>query len=265
MLQSNYVAKDRNSKRLRIGGPTTLKSAPQSWTPPTWLPFPQASLASELLGAWAEKHTSNANDTGAAGKGIPWVDEAADKDQNDDEADVGQEPETPQDHSSRDEQRPSTLETSAIPQSRFRRGARPLVTTGAFQVGTAILRIERLEILGHYESINDYFGVPYEAESDRTATDNSSSGAMRPSNSKSTITGPGGTRRVPPDDEEEDEEQDKRYKNRDGRHRDTTERKRIGERQRFACPYQVYQPWRDCLRAGRRNPSGGCDGISRLK
>jgi len=34
---------------------------------------------------------------------------------------------------------------------------------------------------------------------------------------------------------------------------------------RFACPYQVYEPWRTCLIQGARNPIGGCDGISRLK
>lgn len=34
---------------------------------------------------------------------------------------------------------------------------------------------------------------------------------------------------------------------------------------RFACPYQAYETWRDCFRAGPRNITGGCDGIKRLK
>lgn len=34
--------------------------------------------------------------------------------------------------------------------------------------------------------------------------------------------------------------------------------------QRFACPYQAFEGWRDCFRPTRRNP-GGCDGIKRLK
>ncbi|KAF4969728.1 hypothetical protein FSARC_3071 [Fusarium sarcochroum] len=35
--------------------------------------------------------------------------------------------------------------------------------------------------------------------------------------------------------------------------------------QRFACPYQVFEPWQGCFRPGPRNPSGGCAGIQRLK
>ncbi|KAM7222512.1 hypothetical protein V8F06_002006 [Rhypophila decipiens] len=35
--------------------------------------------------------------------------------------------------------------------------------------------------------------------------------------------------------------------------------------QRFACPYQAYEPFQDCLHRGPRNPKGGCDGIYRLK
>lgn len=34
---------------------------------------------------------------------------------------------------------------------------------------------------------------------------------------------------------------------------------------RFACPYQVHEPWRDCFKPSKRNPKGGCDSISRLK
>jgi hypothetical protein len=34
---------------------------------------------------------------------------------------------------------------------------------------------------------------------------------------------------------------------------------------RFACPYQVYEPQHSCLRPGPRNPTGGCNGINRLK
>ncbi|KAM7194057.1 hypothetical protein V8F20_008153 [Naviculisporaceae sp. PSN 640] len=34
---------------------------------------------------------------------------------------------------------------------------------------------------------------------------------------------------------------------------------------RFACPYQVYEPQQDCLQHGKRNPGGGCFGISRLR
>jgi hypothetical protein len=34
---------------------------------------------------------------------------------------------------------------------------------------------------------------------------------------------------------------------------------------RFACPYQVFEPWQGCLKRGRRNPRGGCNGINRLK
>ncbi|KAH6634580.1 hypothetical protein B0J18DRAFT_416651 [Chaetomium sp. MPI-SDFR-AT-0129] len=33
---------------------------------------------------------------------------------------------------------------------------------------------------------------------------------------------------------------------------------------RFACPYQVFDPPRQCLAKGSRNPEGGCDGIRRL-
>ncbi|RSM00602.1 hypothetical protein CEP52_009010 [Fusarium oligoseptatum] len=36
-------------------------------------------------------------------------------------------------------------------------------------------------------------------------------------------------------------------------------------RGRFACPYQAYQPWRDCFKRSQRNPKGGCSSISRLK
>ncbi|UPK91204.1 hypothetical protein LCI18_002139 [Fusarium solani-melongenae] len=36
-------------------------------------------------------------------------------------------------------------------------------------------------------------------------------------------------------------------------------------RGRFACPYQVHEPWRDCFKPSQRNPQGGCDSISRLK
>ncbi|RSL56394.1 hypothetical protein CEP54_008878 [Fusarium duplospermum] len=36
-------------------------------------------------------------------------------------------------------------------------------------------------------------------------------------------------------------------------------------RGRFACPYQVHEPWRDCFKPSKRNPQGGCDSISRLK
>ncbi|KAK1764956.1 hypothetical protein QBC33DRAFT_517170 [Phialemonium atrogriseum] len=35
--------------------------------------------------------------------------------------------------------------------------------------------------------------------------------------------------------------------------------------QRFACPYQVYEPFQGCLGRGPRNPKGGCDGIYRLR
>ncbi|KAJ2996361.1 hypothetical protein NUW58_g997 [Xylaria curta] len=34
---------------------------------------------------------------------------------------------------------------------------------------------------------------------------------------------------------------------------------------RFACPYQTHELFRTCLKPGRRNPDGGCDGIKRLK
>lgn len=36
-------------------------------------------------------------------------------------------------------------------------------------------------------------------------------------------------------------------------------------RRRFACPYQVSGLSDNCFRPSRRNPSGGCDSISRLK
>ncbi|RSL61382.1 hypothetical protein CEP53_005121 [Fusarium sp. AF-6] len=38
-------------------------------------------------------------------------------------------------------------------------------------------------------------------------------------------------------------------------------------RARFACPYQAYEPWRDCFKPSQRNRKGGCDSISisRLK
>lgn len=35
--------------------------------------------------------------------------------------------------------------------------------------------------------------------------------------------------------------------------------------QRFACPYQAYEPFQPCFRQGPSNPRGGCDGIHRLK
>ncbi|KAI1351205.1 hypothetical protein F5Y01DRAFT_131004 [Xylaria sp. FL0043] len=34
---------------------------------------------------------------------------------------------------------------------------------------------------------------------------------------------------------------------------------------RFACPYQAHELFRTCLKPGRHNPDGGCDGIKRLK
>ncbi|KAI1810953.1 hypothetical protein GGS20DRAFT_589018 [Poronia punctata] len=34
---------------------------------------------------------------------------------------------------------------------------------------------------------------------------------------------------------------------------------------RFACPYQAHEPFRSCFKPARNNPSGGCDGIKRLK
>ncbi|KAI3322008.1 hypothetical protein HD806DRAFT_545260 [Xylariaceae sp. AK1471] len=34
---------------------------------------------------------------------------------------------------------------------------------------------------------------------------------------------------------------------------------------RFACPYQAHELFRSCLKPGRHNPEGGCDGIRRLK
>ena len=36
-------------------------------------------------------------------------------------------------------------------------------------------------------------------------------------------------------------------------------------RQRFACPYQAAGLSNNCFMPSRRNPTGGCDGISRLK
>ncbi|ETS75646.1 hypothetical protein PFICI_12590 [Pestalotiopsis fici W106-1] len=34
---------------------------------------------------------------------------------------------------------------------------------------------------------------------------------------------------------------------------------------RFACPYQTFDAFQDCLKPGPRNPRGGCTGINRLK
>lgn len=44
-----------------------------------------------------------------------------------------------------------------------------------------------------------------------------------------------------------------------------TSPERTKERPRFACPYQAYERFLDCLQRGPRNPKGGCDGIYRLR
>lgn len=68
-------------------------------------------------------------------------------------------------------------------------------------------------------------------------------------------------RRERPDGDEgegDDERQQKRPKGHRGNKSQTP------PQQRFACPYQAFESWRDCFRPTRRNP-GGCDGIKRLK
>ncbi|RSL79524.1 hypothetical protein CEP51_007291 [Fusarium floridanum] len=60
---------------------------------------------------------------------------------------------------------------------------------------------------------------------------------------------------------EEDEDGNNRQRKRPRRKLRDTEL----PRGRFACPYQAYEPWRNCFRPSQRNPKGGCDNISRLR
>ena len=71
--------------------------------------------------------------------------------------------------------------------------------------------------------------------------------------------GNGATRKRGGEDGEDDRDDNKR-----ACRRPPGSQQHVGLR-RLACPYQAYERYQVCLRPGRSNTEGGCNGISRLK
>ncbi|KAH7363252.1 hypothetical protein B0T11DRAFT_282324 [Plectosphaerella cucumerina] len=146
------------------------------------------------------------------------------------------------------------------------------------QVGMAQITIKMLSLLGTPEGSGFGSDVEFQSESDgwdaeECWDDGSSGGGGKPGadgsgaitathNSQTWAAAPGGTsasRGRPPSEDEDGERHRKRPKRQSGGLCSTSPQRR------FACPFQAYEPARDCLKVSTRNPLGGCESIKRVK
>ncbi|KAK4218893.1 hypothetical protein QBC37DRAFT_180183 [Rhypophila decipiens] len=152
------------------------------------------------------------------------------------------------------------------------------------QIGIATIRMELMSLTrlsrvsnSDSESGQDYQDEMRPEEGDKyghtTQNDNPESGHDQPGGDGGyDVSEPGGRENDVPDTlPGAEQNRNKRLPGDDGgggsSGNSPSKRRRITPKilQRFACPYQAYEPFQDCLQRGPRNPQGGCDGIYRLK
>ncbi|KAM5375750.1 hypothetical protein ACJZ2D_005806 [Fusarium nematophilum] len=157
------------------------------------------------------------------------------------------------------------------------------------QVGVARVHIELLSLSDEYKGWARHHDESPEESSDGTATHEYQEGGSNPeprysrssaeAGSTTTTTSFGNVSEVPAlfasgeqlvfphkrsqrDDGEDDSDDDGNRPRKKPRRKPPSA---ATARRRFACPYQVFEPWRHCLKPSGKNRNGGCDGISRLK
>ncbi|KAI1362460.1 hypothetical protein F5Y08DRAFT_274937 [Xylaria arbuscula] len=145
------------------------------------------------------------------------------------------------------------------------------------QVGRAKIRVEELAL---YEYTEKDLGTPSHSDDSSDSTDeehslDDSGSCQDVENSNARHSGTCGntntSSRSTPSNTSSGKptgQKDQRNEGNDGRRRDKRRRDSRGPSdqkcQRLACPYQAYEKFQPCFRAGPRNP-GGCNGLSRLK
>lgn len=129
------------------------------------------------------------------------------------------------------------------------------------QVGVAKIRVELLS-LGRPDCFSESEEDKPVDGDDGQHRDNSSNNSGSDENQSNTCTG--GSGGPPGDDVKDPSKSDGKRNDRPGDNTDDPP-ENIKAVARFACPYQAYEPFLDCLQRGPKNPKGGCDGIYRLK
>lgn len=152
----------------------------------------------------------------------------------------------------------------------------------ARQVGIAKIRVELLSVSRSGDGYDSEASEPLSADEDEGLVDDDgqrggegsgnnpgSSGSSPGNPSSNTVQGPSGGSGSSGNGQQDSRSNERGSGGRGGGRKrrrqnspDAAMKKTI---QRFACPYQVYEPFQGCLGRGPRNPKGGCDGISRLR